>query len=124
MRQTLRGELARVLVLEDDAAARRAWEGMARALRSVLVRTVATAAEVRACLAAEAFDLVLCDLHLANGETSVALVRELALARAPLVAVVSGEPNAAIAELGLKVPVFGKPVRLATVLKELGLVCE
>jgi DNA-binding NtrC family response regulator len=111
-------------VLEDDASVRRAWEGMARALRTVLVRTVATAAEARACLAAEAFDLVLCDLHLAGGETSVALVRELAGARAPIVAILSGEPNAAIAELGLKVPVFSKPVRLGEVLKELGLASE
>lgn len=120
MRTTLRGERPRVLVLEDDAAVRRAWAAMAEAA-GVKLTAAANERGARAWLATEAFDLVLCDLHLGETETSVALVRELAAARVPRVAVVSGDPNAAIAELGLNVPVFAKPVRLREVLEELGL---
>ncbi|MCC6876075.1 MAG: response regulator [Sandaracinaceae bacterium] len=120
VRTTLRGERPRVLVLEDDAAVRRAWEGTAQAA-GVSLRVAASEREARTWLAAEAFDLVLCDLHLEGSETSVALVRELACARVPLVAVVSGDPKAAIGALGLSVPVFAKPVRLRDVLEELGL---
>ncbi|MBZ0117416.1 MAG: response regulator, partial [Sandaracinaceae bacterium] len=120
---TLRGELARVLVLDDDARVRRVWEKMAWAM-GVSLRAVASEREARMWLDTQAFDVVLCDLHLEGGATSAALVRELARARVPLVAVVSGDPKAAVAELGLRVPVFGKPIDLGAVLKELGLAFE
>ncbi len=120
MRATLRGARPQVLVLEDDATVRRAWEGMAQ-VAGVSLCAAASEREARAWLETEAFDLVLCDLHLGGNETSVALVRELARARRPLVAVVSGDPQAAIGALGLRVPVFAKPARLGDVLRELGL---
>lgn len=110
----------RVLVLDDDERVRRVWAKMAWAM-GVDLRAAANEREARAWLEAEVFDVVLCDLHLGGNETSVALVRELVRACGPIVAVVSGEPMAAIAALGVRVPVLGKPVGLDAVLDELGL---
>ena len=110
----------RVLVLEDDERLRRVSAKMAWPM-GVDLRAAANEREARAWLEAEAFDVVLCDWHLGGNGTSVALVRELAQASGPIVAVVSGDPSAAIAALGSRVPVFGKPVRLDVVLDALGL---
>ncbi|MCC6877363.1 MAG: response regulator [Sandaracinaceae bacterium] len=110
----------RVLVLDDDERVRRVWAKMAWAM-GVDLRAVASEREARAWLEAESFDAVLCDVRLGRNETNVAFVRELAQARSPLVAVVSGEPSAAIEALGLRVPVFGRPLALDAVLSELGL---
>jgi two-component system response regulator PilR (NtrC family) len=100
----------RVLIIDDDAAVRRSWELTAVA-RGVPLETAATSAQARALLAQRAFDIVLCDLHLDQGASGEDLIRDL-YARRTRVAVVSGDPKGAVARLGLRVPVFAKPVSL------------
>ncbi len=108
----------RILLLEDDALVRRVFRRSASRRTDLVLETVETAREVRERVASPPpIDLVVCDFAL-DGETgtSADLVRELHRARIAVV-LLTGYPRDAIEELGLRVPVYTKPVTLDELLR-------
>lgn len=73
----------RVLVLDDEPRLLLLWRHIGEVL-GVDVTPVATVAQARAVLAAEPVDQVVCDWHLADGETSEALAEDLRVAGVPV----------------------------------------
>ncbi len=107
----------RVLLLDDDALIRRAWEHWCER-NGIALTTAASAQAARAEIAAQApFDLIICDFHLgAAGDTSAELVRELCAAGLPAV-VLTAAPAKAAAVMGSGVPVLRKGIDLAAMLE-------
>ncbi len=110
----------RILLLEDDALLRGAFLAAASDRTDVVLEAVETAREVRERVErSPPIDLVVCDYRLRTGggsETSADLVRDLHRARLA-VALLTGYPKAAIESLGLRVPVYTKPVTLDELLE-------
>lgn len=103
----------RILILDDDAMIRRAFERIAEDRGDVAVETATTPGEVLERVAARAFDLIVCDYRISvdgRRETSAPLVARLRALGLP-VAVVTGSIQLVHDDLG-DVPMLEKPIRL------------
>lgn len=99
-------KLERVLVLDDDANVR---EALAEFLQreGYHVSTVSTVAEASSAIATQSLDLVLADLLLADGDSSLNFLRELRQLRPKLpIIIMTGHGSMDSAIEAIKIGIF------------------
>lgn len=111
--------LHRILLLDDDALVRRAFSRSA-AKHHIELTCASTVAEADEALARapRRFDVVVCDFWLGPRRAATEWIRQLHRARMPVV-VLTGDSGAAVDVLGLRVPVFRKPLSLEQLIDEM-----
>lgn len=101
----------RVFLVEDDPLVAMMLEGYLDILGNEIVATAATVAEALELVAKGDFDLVILDVHLADGKTSEAFAAALSDVGKAFIAT-SGDATIMAAEFSGR-PVLRKPFRIA-----------